>query len=102
MEIMDERVMRNTVDTLCPTHETAIKRRQNTNNTEFLPFSAEELKVAAVELKPRKALRRSGIPPKIMQAIGSQKPDLLLGMYNACLTPPRRAKKKFPFLVHNV
>ena len=31
-------------------------RRRNTLNTEFLPFSAEELKLAAVGLKPCEAL----------------------------------------------
>ena len=42
MEIMDERVMRNIVDRLCPTHESANERRKKTLSREFLPFSAEE------------------------------------------------------------
>ena len=85
METIDQRVMRNIVDTLFPTHEPANRRSQNTPNTEFLPFSAEELKVAAVGLKPGKAPGPDGIPPEVIREIAKQRPELLLGMYNACL-----------------
>ena len=74
MEIMDERVMRNIVDTLFPTHESANERRQN---TEFLPFSTEELKAAAVGLKPGKTPGPDGIPPEVMREIASQRPDCI-------------------------
>ena len=59
MEIMDERVMRTIMDTLFPTHELTNERRRNKLNTEFLPFTAEELKVAAVGLKPGKTLTQT-------------------------------------------
>ena len=51
--------------------------------TEFLPFSSEARKV--VGLKPGKALGSDGIPPEVIREMASQKPVLLLRMYNACL-----------------
>ena len=83
MEIMGERVMRNVVNTLFPTHELSSERQQNTLNTEFLPFSTQELKAAAVGLKPSKAPGPDGIPPEIMRGITGQKPEFLLEMINA-------------------
>ena len=46
MKSMDERIMRNIVDTLFPTHELAKERWWNMLNTELFTFSAEGLKVA--------------------------------------------------------
>ena len=82
MEIMDERVMRNIVDTLFSTHQLINERRRNTLNTEFLPFFTEELKVAAVGLKPGKALEPDGIPPKIIRKL----PVKDRNFYRECIT----------------
>ena len=65
MDIMDEQVMRNIVDALFSIHELNVK---------FLPYSAEELKVAAVG---KKSVKHTGL--------ASQRPELLLGIYNAWL-----------------
>ena len=79
MEIMDERVMRNIVKTLFPTHELANERRDYTLNTELLSFSAEELKLAAVRLRPGKPPGPDDIPPEVIR----ERPELLMRMYNA-------------------
>ena len=76
---MDNRVMRNIVDTLFPTNEL----RRNTLNTEVLPFSAEELKVVAVGLKSGKAPGPDGIRPEVIREIAIQRPKILLKVYNA-------------------
>ena len=59
-------------------HESANARRQNTLNMEFLPFSAGELELAAVGLKPGKAPGPDGIAPQVMRKIGNQTPELQL------------------------
>ena len=51
----------------------------------MVTFSAEELKVAVIGLNPSKAPEPDGIKPKVIREIASQRPELLLRMYNACL-----------------
>ena len=77
MKIMDEQVMRNIIDALFITHVLAL-------NTEFVSFSAEELKVAAVGPKPGKAPGPDSLSPEVIREIVSQSTELLL--YNVCLT----------------
>ena len=85
MEIMNERVKSNILNALFPTHELANERRQNKLNTEFLPFSTEELRTAVVDRKSGKAPGSDGIPPEVTRKIASKKSVLLLGICNAPL-----------------
>ena len=70
------------VNILFPIHELANERQQKMVSTKFLSFPAEELKVAAVGLRPGKAPGPDGVPPKVIREIASQRPELLLRIYN--------------------
>lgn len=82
---MDVLTMERIVKALFPSHP----KRAVTDfgqTLEFLPFSEEELKAAVLSMKSRKAPGPDGIPSEVLKIAFQQSKDLLLDMYNSCLS----------------
>lgn len=82
---MDEATMQNIVNTLFPAHE----KREDLDEEDIsglTPFTEEELKSAARNLKNKKAPGPDGIPSEVLKEIAETRPGILLKMYNRCLT----------------
>ena len=81
MEIMDERVMRNIFSHLLTGERTTAEYTQYG----ILTIFRRGAKSSCSGLKPGKASGPNCIPPQVIREIASQRPELLLRMYSACL-----------------
>lgn len=83
---MDEKTMENIVSTLFPTHETRTNNFSDDDTLATPLFTTEELQAAARKLKNKKAPGPDGVPAEVIKIIADSRPELLLNMYNRCLT----------------
>lgn len=83
---MEAPVMEGIVDTLFPAHPVRPPDERRDLEEEFLPFSEEELTQAAKTLKNKKAAGPDGIPVEALKVIVKARPQLLLSLYNKCLS----------------
>lgn len=92
---MDAASMEKIVCGLFPEHPARAQRVADIRRDEIVYFSMAELEAAVCTFKPRKAPGPDGLPAEIWRVVFRVKPDLLLGMYNACLSAgvfPKRWK----------
>ncbi|KAK9693271.1 Reverse transcriptase (RNA-dependent DNA polymerase) [Popillia japonica] len=82
--IMDAVEMENIVRALFPQHPIRPEMRFD-NSNDCPPFTHEELEIAFLSLKNRKAPGPDGIPSEILKIVFQCSPSLLLRMYNVCL-----------------
>lgn len=83
--ILDGATMERIVQTLFPTHEN--RPEAAFEGVEDVPFfSNEELETAVLSLKNNKAPGPDGIPSEALKKIYAVNSDILLRMYNACLS----------------
>ncbi|XP_046417448.1 uncharacterized protein LOC124178256 [Neodiprion fabricii] len=85
-ELKDAETTRRIVDGLFPTHPT---RTDATNDDETaVPsvFTAEELVGATKAMKRGKAPGPDGVPAEVLRLMASLRPEILLDLYNTCLT----------------
>jgi len=75
----------NIVDELFPTHPRRPVRDYVITLDEIPKFSEEEVKLAAVTLKNKKAPGPDGVPSEILKLIAGHHPKLLLELFNKCL-----------------
>lgn len=83
---MDEQTMGTIVNTLFPTHARRIDNPADDDISDLRPFTVDELKLAARTLKNKKAPGPDGIPAEVLKEIADTHPEMLLKMYNSCLT----------------
>jgi hypothetical protein len=83
--VMDAETTEYIVETLFPSHplrERATERQE----MEVPLFSEAELEKAVLSLKNKKAPGPDGIPNEVLRIVSQQEPELMLAMFNACLT----------------
>lgn len=93
---MEPNMMGKIIEDLFPRH-TRRPPRENWTPSPAPPFTTEELQNAASTLKTGKAPGPDGVPTSVIKAIAMKCPNVLLAMYNACLstgTFSRRWKKQ--------
>lgn len=80
---MDASIIDNIVRELFPTHP----RRSNVEYhvEQVPPITAEELENSVSAMREKKAPGPDGIPNEILKIVHQTDPQILLGMYNACL-----------------
>lgn len=81
---MSDETMGNIVSTLFPTHEIRTDPVDELITTP-IPFTTEELQMAAKKLKNNKAPGPDGVPTEVLKDIADARPDILVNMYNHCL-----------------
>ena len=100
---LDSNVMTDIVNTLFPTHEQRTDDDEAHLDEHQTPlFTMEELRAAARGLKGKKAPGPDGVPNEVIKLIAMQRPQLLLDMYNVCLSRgvfPTRWKKQQLMLI---
>lgn len=82
--VMDPHVMENIVATLFPNHS-ELAATEFRLQEEIPLFTEEELEVAVLSTKQRKAPGPDGITNEVLKLVYRQDPSLLLRMYNSCL-----------------
>ncbi|KRG07864.1 uncharacterized protein Dmoj_GI25793 [Drosophila mojavensis] len=83
---VDDDTMDHIVATLFPAHIHEAHERAPVELDGSVPdFTEEELNIAALSLKNKKAPGPDNIPAEILKVIASGRPTFLLRMYNACL-----------------
>lgn len=83
---MPAEVMREIVDTLFPTHQISNNNSTIVVDEDIPAFTQKELEEAATSMKSRKAPGPDGIPAEAIKAAVSACPQMMLNMYNTCLT----------------
>lgn len=83
--IMDESSMKHIVESLFPAHESRSDSEANMDSASICLFTVEELQTAAHSLKSNKAPGPDGIPAEVIKEIATQRPGMLLSMFNKCL-----------------
>lgn len=85
-DLADDR-MHNIVKELFPIHAVNHPENADLNEDGLLTlFSVEELIKATNSMRNRKAPGPDGIPSEVLKILARERPQLLLTMYNACLT----------------
>lgn len=83
---LEESTMENIVETLFPSHELRADEPCEVAEN-YLPFfTQDELQSAASTLKNNKAPGPDGIPSEVLRIIATERPHVLLDMYNSCLS----------------
>ncbi|XP_043063330.1 uncharacterized protein LOC122319742 [Drosophila ficusphila] len=84
---LKEEQMDHIVKTLFPAHTNSIARPTPPIAEEQIePFTVDELLKAAKTLKRKKAPGPDNIPSEVLKVIAENRPQILLDMYNACIT----------------
>ncbi|KAJ8977407.1 hypothetical protein NQ317_003188 [Molorchus minor] len=83
---MDANQMGHIVDTLFPSFPERVEQAEQEMPEEIPPFTAEELEQAVASLQGGKAPGPDGVPAEALKAIVRSHPDMLLHLYNSCLT----------------
>lgn len=81
---MDAGTMDHIVNALFPAHPARAVRAYDGNDAP--PFTMAELEEAVLSLKAGKAPGPDGVPGEVLRLVLRLNPDLLLRMYNACLS----------------
>lgn len=82
---LPKKVIDNIVNTLFPQHEPRVDNVSEKDASDVVPFTEEEIVIAAKSLKNKKAPGPDGIPSEILKVVAREHPRALLQMYNACL-----------------
>lgn len=85
-EVKDAETTRKIVDGLFPTHPTRQDDGDNEETRGVPVFTREELTSAASLMKTGKAPGPDGVPSEILRLMVIQRPQILLDLYNTCLT----------------
>lgn len=85
-QLMNEEKMTNIVTSLFPSNEAPMDEPEIDTDADFPLFTTDELKNAADKLKPRKTPGPDGVPSEVIKEIAHKRPELLLNMFNRCLT----------------
>ncbi|KAJ8975986.1 hypothetical protein NQ317_016232 [Molorchus minor] len=83
---MDANQMGHIVDTLFPSFPERVEQAEQEMPEEIPPFTEEELEQAVASLQGGKAPGPDGVPAEALKAIVRSHPDMLLHLYNSCLT----------------
>lgn len=75
----------NIVRNLFPVHPPLHEELEPTTTDTPIPFTEEELRTAAKSLKGNKAPGPDGVPSEVLKLIAENRPNALLGVYNACI-----------------
>lgn len=85
MREMDDETMLNVVKTLFPKHDLREDAEETAQIIDTPLFTVEEIKMAANSLQSKKAPGPDGIPAEVMKELATNRPQMLLNMYNKCL-----------------
>lgn len=83
---MNAELTERVVDGLFPDHPLTLWETPVVRPNEIPPFTNEELKRAVSRMKCGKAPGLDGIPTEVIRVVASARPEILLEMYNLCLT----------------
>lgn len=78
--------MDSIVNALFPTHDIRTDDMEATGEDTIPLFTEDELKTAASTLKNNKAPGPDGVPAEVIKVTANERPQVLLHIYNACLT----------------
>lgn len=84
--VKDPSTARRIVSGLFPSHETMTEEQVEDDGLEIPLFTEAELYKATSSMKSGKAPGPDGIPAEILRLTGNHRPEILLDMFNACLT----------------
>lgn len=77
--------IRSIAQKLFPKHDARPIIEEETKEPEVILFSKEELEMAALRMKNRKAPGPDGFPPEIVKMVVNERPDKILKVLNECL-----------------
>lgn len=77
--------MEHIVNTLFPNQDLEKDQPDYKEETSCPPFTLEGMSISMSTLKTNNALGPYGIPVEVLKLIETERPPLLLSMYNACL-----------------